>query len=269
VSIGRSCDAEESHAVTLTILGSSSGMPQADRACPGYVLDADGRLSMLDCGGGVCSSFLRCGFDPLAIDQIFISHTHPDHCCELPLVIQMTYLAGRAKPFSIYVPEEFVDPLEAYLRAVYVILEKLPFDLQVKGYVDGTVYDSDGGFRLEAIANKHLSGYHDVIREHELPNCMQCHSFLVEVAGKRLIYSADLKSFDDIRSHLQNLNLAVVESTHIDLTQFMSFVSTSDVKSWVLTHLGTPAEVAEIENALNSAGLANVTLADDGMKIDL
>lgn len=251
----------------FTILGSSSGMPQADRACSGYVLEVKGRLCLLDCGGGICSSFMRCGFDPLAVDQIFISHTHPDHCCELPLFIQMIYLAGREAPLHFYVPDEFVKPLQAYLRAVYVISEKLPFELQISGYATGTVFDGD--YRLDAIANEHLLGYTEIIEKHDLPNRMMCHSFLIEADGKRLLYSADLKSFEDIRPDLQHLDLAVIESTHIDLSELMAFVPGSDIKRWVLTHLGTPAEVNEIETALNSAGLTNVTLASDGMKIEL
>jgi ribonuclease BN (tRNA processing enzyme) len=243
-------------------------MPQADRACAGYVLEQKGRLSLIDCGGGVCSSFQRCGFDPLKVDRIFISHTHPDHCCELPLFIQMIYLAGRTEPLTVLVPEEFVDPLESFLRAVYVIPEKLPFDLQVKAYTTGQVYD-DSAFRLDAIANDHLSGYKEIIEKHDLPNRMQCHSFVIETNGVRLLYSADLKSFDDIRSHLHNLDVVVIESTHIDMEQFMAFVPSSDVGRWVLTHLGSPAEVDDLRAALNSARLSNVTLAADGMKLEI
>ncbi len=242
-------------------------MPQGGRACSGYALEVDGRLNLIDCGGGVCSSFQKCGLDPLAVDRIFISHTHPDHCCELPLFVQMIYLAGRTEPLSVYVPEEFVGPLGSFLRAVYVIPERLPFELQINGYDAGVVHDDD--FRLEAIANKHLTGYAGIIEEYDLPNQMQCHSFLIETEGKRLLYSADLMSFDDIREHLQNLDVAVIESTHIDLDEFLSYVPGSTVKQYILTHLGSPAEVKEIERALSAAGLSNVTLASDGMAIEL
>ena len=51
----------------MVILGSSSGNPSPTRATSGYILEVDSRLSLIDCGGGVCSSFLRRGFDPLEI----------------------------------------------------------------------------------------------------------------------------------------------------------------------------------------------------------
>ena len=51
------------------VLGSSSGMPKANRACAGYALQVGGGLSVMDCGGGVCSSFLKAGLDPCDIER--------------------------------------------------------------------------------------------------------------------------------------------------------------------------------------------------------
>ena len=250
---------------SLTILGSSSGMPQADRATSGYVLKVQGRLSLFDCGGGVCSSFLRCGFDPLAIERIFVSHTHSDHVCELSLVIQMVYLAGKKDKLDIYVPSEFVAPLKTYLTAVYLIEEKLPFTLNVIGYEDGFTFSGD--FRLTAIGNRHLQGHAELISEMKLPNKMQCHSFEVVVGGKSLFYSSDVFSFDDVRNHLDGRDYVILESTHIDLEQFFEFAPAVNVGRYVITHLGTGEEVAKIEQSARKAGLENLVTAVDGMEL--
>jgi len=253
--------------VTFTILGSSSGMPQAERACAGYLLQVGESLSLIDCGGGVTSSFLKCGYDPLAVERIFISHTHPDHCCELAQFIQMIYLAGRMAPLDVYVPEEFVEPLKIYLKAVYLIPEELPLELNVIGYTDGYRYEGD--FILEALGNHHLSGYSEIIEQLDLPNKMQCHCFRIEAGGSRMIYSADIKDFDDIKPYLSGLNLAVIESTHVDLDAFYEFVPGSDVEGYVLTHLGSVEEVQQIDQDLSKRGLTNVVLAEDGLVVEL
>jgi len=99
--------------VTFTILGSSAGMPQPLRGNSGYVLDVDGRLFQFDCGGGVSRAFRSAGFDPLQVDGIVISHTHPDHIGDLPLYIQMEYLAGRTELLTIHLPEEALAPTQA------------------------------------------------------------------------------------------------------------------------------------------------------------
>ena len=252
---------------SLTILGSSSGMPQSDRATSGYALKVQGRLSLIDCGGGVCSSFLRCGFDPLAVERIFVSHTHSDHVCELPLVIQMVYLAGKKDKLDIYVPSEFVTPLKTYLTAVYLIEEKLPFALNVIGYEDGFTFSED--FRLTAIGNRHLQGHAELIGELKLPNKMQCHSFEVKVGDKSLFYSSDVFSFDDVRNHLDGRDYVILESTHIDLGQFFEFAQSTNVGRYVITHLGTVAEVAEIKRRARKAGLENLVTAVDGMELVL
>jgi ribonuclease BN (tRNA processing enzyme) len=249
----------------LTILGSSSGMPQADRATAGYVLKVQNRLSLLDCGGGVCSSFLRCGFDPLAVEHIFVSHTHSDHVCELSLVIQMVYLAGKKDKLDIYVPSEFVALFKTYLTAVYLIEEKLPFALNVIGYEDGFTFSED--FRLTAIGNRHLQGHAELISELKLPNKMQCHSFEVEVGDKSLFYSSDVFSFDDVKNHLDGRDYVILESTHIDLEQFFEFAPAVNVGRYVISHLGTVEEVAEIEQSARKAGLENLVTAVDGMKL--
>jgi ribonuclease BN (tRNA processing enzyme) len=252
---------------SLTILGSSSGMPQADRATSGYVLKVQERLSLLDCGGGVCSSFVRCGFDPLAIERIFVSHTHSDHVCELPLVIQMVYLAGRKDKLDIYVPSEFVAPLKTYLTAVYLIEEKLPFTVNIIGYEDGFTFSED--FRLTAIGNRHLQGHAELISELKLPNKMQCHSFDIKVGDKSLFYSSDVFSFEDVRNHLDGRDYVVLESTHIDLEEFFDFTQAANVGRYVITHLGTLEEVAGIEQRARKAGLENLVMAVDGMELVL
>ena len=252
---------------TFTILGSSSGMPQADRACAGYLLSIDNDLTLIECGGGVTSSFLRCRFDPLSVDRVFISHTHPDHCCELPLFIQMIYLSGRKDPLDIYLPDEFVEPFGAYLRAVYLIREKLPFELNLHGYTDGFVYEDR--FRLRAIGNKHLKGYADFIEQLKLPNQMQCHSLRIDIGDKSLFYSADIGSFDDIRSHLDSVDIAVLELTHVDLDQFFDFAASSKVGRFVISHLGDPTENARLAMLSDKAGLDNLTFAHDGMTVEL
>ncbi|MFH1686608.1 MAG: MBL fold metallo-hydrolase [bacterium] len=249
------------------ILGSSSGLPQADRATAGYALEVEGRLSLIDCGGGVTSSFLKCGLDPLAVDRIFISHTHPDHCCELPLFIQLVYLVGRQDPLDIYVPDEFVRPLLDYLRAVYLIPEKMPFELNVSGYGAGWCFDE--AFRLTALANRHLEGYRDLINKLNLPNRMQSHSFVLEVDGVRLYYSADVRDVDDVLPHLATVDIAVVEVTHLDLSTLFSGSSVANIKRVVLTHLGTSDEIDGIKMLIAKHGLDNVSIAHDGMIIPL
>ncbi len=249
------------------ILGSSSGMPQAERASAGYALRIDEKISIIDCGGGVCSSFLRSGLDPLAVENIFISHTHPDHCCELPLMIQLVYLAGKQDKLDVYVPSEFVKPLETYLTAVYLIKEKLPFELNIIGYDENFTFSNS--FHLRPIKNRHLQGYTDLIRTLNLPNRMQCFSFQITADKTSLFYSADIAGFDEVKDIIDNHDYVVIESTHINLDDFFAVAPTKNVGSFVISHLGTPDEIEVIRQYARKAGMDNLKIAEDGMVLPL
>lgn len=251
----------------LVILGSSSGLPQAGRASSGYLLKTGETLSLIECGGGVTSSFLRRGFDPLDVGQVFISHTHPDHVTELPLFIQLAYLAGRTEPLDLYLPAEFVEPFRRFLLAVYLIPEKLPFEVNLIGYEQGVVYDKS--FVLTAVGNRHLLGNRELIEQFGLPNRMQCFSMDIKVGGKSLFYSADIASYDDVRAYVDDKDIVILESTHIDLGDFFDHASTVNVGRFVITHLGTDQEVAEINRLAAKAGVDNLVTAVDGLDLEI
>jgi ribonuclease BN (tRNA processing enzyme) len=253
---------------SFTILGSSSGLPQAGRACSGYLLETGESLSLIDCGGGVTSSFLRCGFDPLKLDRIFISHTHSDHCCELTLVIQMLHVLKSKRRLDIFLPDEFVRPFLAYLNAVYMFPQHVVPELNIQGYADGFVFHGPG-FDLTAIANQHLAKAGEVIEKYDIPNRMQCHSFRIATGSATLLYSADLADLSELLPHLNDLDYAVVESTHIDLDLLWRHARSSTVKRYILTHLGSEEEVAALEKQIMAADLTNVGLAEDRLRLPL
>ncbi len=252
----------------LTVLGSSSGQPQAERACSGYLLQTGESLSLIDCGGGVTSSFLRCGFDPMQLDRIFVSHTHSDHCCELPLMIQLLHTRESNRRLDVFIPEEYVRTFTAMLNAMYLFPQHIAVDLHITGHADGFVYRGDG-FSIRAIANSHLEKAAPLIEQYDVHNKMQCHSFRVETETKSLLYSADLGSFDDIAGHLDDLDYALVESTHIELEALFEAARTSSVGLFVLTHLGEGEERGILREQIAAAGLDNIKLATDGLRLNL
>ena len=253
---------------SFTILGSSSGLPQAQRACSGYVLQTGESLSLIDCGGGVTGSFLRQGFAPHLLDRIFISHTHSDHCCELSLVIQMLHVLRSERRLDIFIPDEFVRPFLTWLNAVYLFPQHVTPDLHLHGYADGFVYHGDG-FDLTAIANGHLEKAADLIEQYDVPNRMQCHSFRITTTAKTLFYSADVAGWQDVSTHLDGLDYALIESTHLDLSQVLQHARNSADVKYILTHLGNEAEVADLVRQIGNSGLENIVLAEDGLRLSM
>lgn len=250
-----------------TILGSASGLPQANRGSSGTVVEAAGTLALIDCGGSVCQGFLRTGFEVSRLDRIFITHTHPDHVVELPLLIQMLKLAGRKNPVDLYLPEEFVEPFERMVEAMYLFRARLPFELRIVGYEDH--FSFEGPFILRAVANRHLQKYAPIVAELGLPSRLQSYSFDLEINGKRLFHSGDVGGFEDVELHLQGHDYAVIEAAHLDLNRLFAYAQSGNVGQYIITHVLSDEQAAEIEMKGLIAEIANLVVARDGLRLEL
>ncbi|MCX6835612.1 MAG: MBL fold metallo-hydrolase, partial [candidate division Zixibacteria bacterium] len=152
--------------------------------------------------------------------------------------------------------------------AVYLFPQHLTLDLHLHGYADGFVYHGEG-FDLTAIANQHLEKAADLIEQYDVPNRMQCHSFRITTAAKTLFYSSDVAGWQDIATHLDGLDYALIESTHVELDRVFQQARSSAGVKYVLTHLGNETEVADLVRQIDAAGLDNMILADDGLRLSM
>ena len=80
--------------VTLTVLGCSGTYPDDGGACSGYLVRSPGASLVVDLGAGSLSNLQR----HLAIgevDAVVLSHVHPDHWLDLPVLRNaMRYVLG-------------------------------------------------------------------------------------------------------------------------------------------------------------------------------
>lgn len=99
----------------LTVLGSSPVRPNPGKACSGYLLEAPGLKLLIDCGPGSIAELRRhCELD--AVDAVFISHTHPDHCLDLVSLRQSLVHAPtvpRPDRVIVHASQESIDLLAA------------------------------------------------------------------------------------------------------------------------------------------------------------
>lgn len=90
--------------VRLTVLGGCGGWPTATQPCSGYLVDHDGFRLLIDPGYAVLPRLLE-HVDVGAIDAVFVSHGHPDHCADLnPLLRARVLGGGECEPLPVYAP---------------------------------------------------------------------------------------------------------------------------------------------------------------------
>lgn len=67
----------------ITILGTGSFYANKERSGASYLLEADGKKILIDCGPGTLIRLSEIGIKPGDLDYIFISHFHADHTSDL------------------------------------------------------------------------------------------------------------------------------------------------------------------------------------------
>lgn len=72
--------------LTVTVLGCSGTYAGPGGACSGYLLRSATTTIWLDCGNGTLGNLQR-HVGLLDLDAIVVSHSHPDHWLELPVVL--------------------------------------------------------------------------------------------------------------------------------------------------------------------------------------
>ena len=102
--------------IKVTILGSASAKPTANRHPSAQIVNVDEQYYLVDAGEGVQKQMFRYGINPLKLRGIFSSHLHGDHVFGVFPLISTLGLYGRRTPLKIFAPRPFGEILESHLR---------------------------------------------------------------------------------------------------------------------------------------------------------
>ena len=99
---------------SITVLGTASAVPIADRNPSAQVLNVHGRLFLIDCGEGTQQQFRRFHQSFLKVEAVFLSHIHGDHCLGLFGLFSTMSMYGRTAPLTVFAPRSFGPILKFY-----------------------------------------------------------------------------------------------------------------------------------------------------------
>lgn len=254
----------------ITVLGSSSGMPSPAHFCSSFLFQTEKLNFLLDCGPGVSFSILRHKIDPELIDSIFVSHCHTDHIGGLFLLVQMMHLLQRRRALDVYLPEEAVSGVRNYLNTCYLFPEKITPRLILHPVTPDFKFE-DEGVTIRVHPNRHLMGNESVIRELNYPNKMQSFCYAVDTSGKRIVYSGDIHSSDDLVDIISDADLLISECFHVTVDELLPLTLEKNVRSVLLTHIPPELEGKEQEILQRARKLdfERLTIAHDGLVIEV
>ena len=256
----------------IHVFGTCAGTePMPNRKHVSFAIERDNKIYWFDAGEGCSYTAHLMGVDLLSIKSIFISHPHMDHIGGLGNLLwnirKIDGMTGReleGKQIEVYMPNmDSWDGLMKLLKNTEGGF-KCSFDIKANRIEDGIIYDRDG-FKVSTIHNLHMQKTED--------DRWQSFSFMIEADDKRIVYSGDIKSMDDISSLIDPCDILLVETGHHTVEYVCNYIKDEgkDVKKLAFIHNGR-AIMDDVEGELKKAKSIfgeDVIITEDGMTIEI
>jgi ribonuclease BN (tRNA processing enzyme) len=244
--------------VKLCILGCGDAFGSGGRNQSGYLVEADRRFFLLDCGPTTLPAMKRAALDPRSLDAIFLSHLHGDHFGGIPFFfLEYLYQNPRKKPLHIAGPPGAEEKIRELFRLMY-------------GSGTGSTDLPSTEFHvLNPDQPATIAGIH--VFPFRVPHQVDQVSLGLKVTcdQKQILFSGDSAWNEIFISHARGVDLFLCEcsfydretSNHVNYLALKRDLARLECKKLVLTHLG--AEMLTRKNKLP------VTMAEDGMTIEI
>jgi ribonuclease BN (tRNA processing enzyme) len=246
------------HRIRLHILGCGDAFGSGGRNQSGYLVAADDRLFLLDCGPTTLLAMKRAGFDPRHLDAIILSHLHGDHFGGIPFFfIEYLYLKPRDYPLIIAGPTGTAERV----RELYAVMY---------GSGKTTVEFSSVNFVIlhpeqpQSVAGVEVLPFRVPHQTHDVSLGLK-----VAYQGKQILFSGDSLWTDLFIEQAKGVDLFLCECSffheqpgmHVNYRILEANLSRLQCKKLVLTHLG--------EDMLARRHQLAMTVAEDGMVIEI
>lgn len=238
----------------ITFLGSSHGVPEANRRCQSIMIEVGGKIYFVDMGTQSIEQLITKGKAVEDVKSIFITHLHGDHSNGLISFIDLcNWYFKKAEP-EVYIPgsaEKVKSAIEAWLKCNGEDMRYFKFE-DVK---EGAFYN-DGIIKMTAYRTKHKDF---------------SYAYLLEAENKRVFISGDLlgpKADFPKEAFEKNVDLAICECAHFNANDYLSvFENNENLKKLCITHYSNRwiSSVMELKSKLSVPFL----LATDGLEIDV
>jgi hypothetical protein len=222
-------------------LGTADGHTSALRDHSGILLEAAEGHLLLDCGADVAQYLLGKKYSPDVPHAIWLSHMHSDHNGQITSLIQSLWLLKRKATLHFFGPAGVMRAMKEWLERCLLFPDLIGFDIEWHSVKPGKPV-VDGHFTLTAFPTDHLNGLAKQFQAGYPDTCFDCYGALVEYAGRRYIYSADLAHPRELAPPLQGgtTTALLCELTHFPERELFQEVAKYPVESVWVTHYPDP-----------------------------
>lgn len=184
----------------LTILGSGTAIPVADRFPAGYLLESGATRALVDCGPGTLRRFAATGNTLRELTAVLLTHYHTDHCADLAALLfalRSPTFAGRPPLHVFGAPglRRLVDKL----TEAWPWLAPRDYELHLHEITPGTFHLAEA--RVEAIPIRHTA---------------QSLGYRVTTAAGSIAFSGDADECDELVELARDVDLFVCDAATPD-----------------------------------------------------
>jgi ribonuclease Z len=232
----------------IRVLGIAGGLPEYGLHHSGFHIETTSKDILIDAGEGISQQILKFNFGKNKIDDIYISHLHPDHFSGIFMLIQMLYLQKRTKPLNIYLPEEVVKVKEMF-NTMYIFKEKFSFPISFQKIARNEV--------IVPIENYHLKTYREFTLKNNYKNPLKSFSFIIRETQKQIIFSSDIEKTNHLSSYLSKSKIIFIDAFHPQTKEILKLSDSFDGKIYLTHSISEDLKIALIKNKRKNIFYAN------------
>ena len=254
----------------LTFLGTCSGTePFENMHHTSFIIEENGRTYWFDAGEN-CSrnAFLR-GVDMLSVCSVFISHPHLDHIGGLlNLLFNIQKMIYVKKEKQKEGKTDFFLPTKTLWGKIRAVAEdgvpKFFTSVKTEDFAigDGLVFENED-IKVSAIHNEHMGIPED--------GEWKSYSFLIEIAGKKIVYSGDIGHLEELDSLIgDGCDILICESGHHKISDILAYAESKNIERLFFNHHGR--EIINNREAMQSLADEyphSAVIAHDGLAIEI
>jgi ribonuclease BN (tRNA processing enzyme) len=229
---------------SLTLLGTGTCQIEHERRASSVLLELGGTYVLFDCGHGVVQRLLDVGVQHNQVEHIVLSHFHPDHVSDLVPFLQAGAWSKRnprTSDIHIYGPHGVQRVVDGLIDVFGLNSFQQP-SYSVVVHELGEERFTIGSHSFDFVSLPPAGNHGLRFRSH----------------GKRYAITGDSYFHAEEIAFLKDVDLAIIDSGHIEDEDIMDLALASRAKHIVCSHLYRDIDASQLQSLAHQRGYEGI-----------